>query len=113
MQEYLSVAQALLKRFTCFQIYYVPREENAMADVLTKFAFANTLMGRALTGHQFEPNTFMIEEDDVNCTFSEANWMTPIRAYLEEGALLDNPVEVKNLRMRVSRYVILRDTLYK
>ena len=39
--------------------------------------------------------------------------MTPIRAYLEEGALPDNLVEARKLRMRVSRYAFLQNTLYK
>ena len=95
MQEYLSLVRALLTKFANFEIHHVPREENAMADALAKFASANILMGPALTGHQFEPSTFKQEESKVHCASTESNWMTSIQVYLEEGTLPDDPAEAK------------------
>ena len=39
--------------------------------------------------------------------------MTPIRAYIQEGTLPDNPLEARKLRMRASKFTILQDILYK
>ena len=50
---------------------------------------------------------------DVNCASTESNWMTPIRAYIQEGTLPNNPLEAKKLRMRASKFTILQDILYK
>ena len=71
-------------------------------DALARLASSSKApLESALIGHQFEPSKLDVGAIDVNCASTESKWMTPIRAYIQEGTLPDNPLEAKKLRMRV------------
>ena len=83
-------------------------------DALARLASSSEAPPKlALVDHQFEPSKLDVGVTNVNCASAESNWMTPIRAYIQEGMLLDNPPEARKLRMRASKFTILQDTLYK
>ena len=44
---------------------------------------------------------------------SEENWMTPIISYLKDGRLLEGTDEARKLRVRLARYVLMDEVLYK
>ena len=41
------------------------------------------------------------------------NWTTPLIAYLQSGTLLDGKDAARKLKVRASRFVLIRDVLYK
>ena len=44
---------------------------------------------------------------------SEENWTTPLIAYLRSGILLDGKDAARKLKVQASRFVLIRDVLYK
>ena len=108
MQEYLAIARALAAKFQYFQICHVPREDNMVADALARLASSfEAPPETTLIGHQFEPSKLDVRAIDVNRASTESNWMTLIRAYIQEGTLPDNPLKAMKLRMRASKFTIL------
>ena len=43
----------------------------------------------------------------------ENNWTTPLKAYLRSGILPDGKEAIRKLKVQASRFVIIRDVLYK
>ena len=41
------------------------------------------------------------------------NWTAPLIAYLQSGTLLDGKDAARKLKVRASRFVLIRDVLYK
>ena len=44
---------------------------------------------------------------------AEENWTTPLIAYLKSGILLDGKDVARKLKVRASRFVLIKDVLYK
>ena len=44
---------------------------------------------------------------------SESNWTTPLISYLKNGMLLDRKDAAKKLKVQVSRFILIKDVLYK
>ncbi|CAK9165889.1 unnamed protein product [Ilex paraguariensis] len=115
MQEYLSMARNMITKFHYFQINHIPREDNMAADALAKLASSMEASSGepVLIGHQCEPSRMDMEATNIDCVSTESDWMTQIRAYLQEGVQPDDPLEARKLRIRASKFAILQDTLYK
>ena len=43
----------------------------------------------------------------------EEDWTTPLKQYLQSGALPDEKDVARRLKVRASRFVLIRDVLYK
>ena len=93
--------------------FKIPREENECADRLAKAAsteFMNTseqVLSFVQTSSLIDDRKQM-QEIDV-----EENWTTPIIAYLQSGSLPDRKDAVRKLKVRASRFMLIRDVLYK
>lgn len=59
------------------------------------------------------PSIVPSEAKSVGVTEGDPGWMDVIRAFLEEGRLLDDRVEARRLKLRASRYMLLDEILYK
>ena len=55
----------------------------------------------------------LIYSDDVQEIGSEINWTTPIASYLKNGVLPDEKEAARKLKVRASRFVLIKDVLYK
>ena len=44
---------------------------------------------------------------------SDKNWTTPLIAYLRSGILLDEKDAARKMKVQASRFVLIRDVLYK
>ena len=88
-------------------------EENECADRLAKAASAEFMNAskQVLSFVQTSSlinNGAQLQEIDV-----EENWTTPLIAYLRSGILPDGKDAARKLKVRASRFVIIRDVLYK
>ncbi|XP_065624956.1 uncharacterized protein LOC136065547 [Quercus suber] len=112
MKKYLEEVKS---RIGTLQVTFVqiPREENECADRLAKAASAElmTVPDQVLS---FIQNSLIIDKgakvQEVN---PENNWTTPLIAYLKAGTLPDNRDVARKLKVRVSRFVMINDVLYK
>ena len=108
MLQYLNLVRHQMSRFHEVKLTRIPREQNAAADQLARSTSSN------------EPNDDLevvqqssIQVIEVNPTEIETCWMTPITSYLQGGNLPKDHHEVRRIKVRASRFIILQVTLYK
>ena len=87
----------------------MPREENMEADVLAKPTSANKMVDNQIRVQYI----LSIYIPEVNQIDRVANWTTPIMSYLKDRLLPKNKEEVRKLRVRVLKFVLMGEVLYK
>ena len=50
---------------------------------------------------------------EVHQIEGQENWMTPIVTYLKEGRLPEGKDKARKLRIRLAKYILIDDVLYK
>ena len=50
---------------------------------------------------------------EVNQIDGVANWTTPIVSYLKDGILPEDTEEVRKLKVRAAKFVLMDEVLYK
>ena len=55
----------------------------------------------------------MINVIDVQEIGSESNWTTPLVSYLKDGTLPDSKEATRKLKVQATRFVLIKDILYK
>ena len=58
-------------------------------------------------------SSFINDEANVQEINSEKNWTTPLIAYLRSGVLPDRKDAARKLKVQASRFVLIKDVLYK
>ncbi|KAK0580388.1 hypothetical protein LWI29_001267 [Acer saccharum] len=104
MIAYLELAKELLERFKEYRIVQVPREENEQADALAKLAFATiNIWPKTISMIRLlQPSIVKLKE--VGAVFGERDsWITPIKEYLVNDVLPNDPLEAKRLKYRATR----------
>ena len=114
MTLYLKKVHELLKKFVQVQVRYVLRAENSQADALSKLETASQedLDRRIPVEHLLEPS-ININNEEIIPVMTGTSWMDPIWDYLLNRTLLSDPKEASKLRVRLTRFALLRGTLYK
>ena len=87
----------------------MPREENMEADVLAKPTSADKMVDNQIKVQYI----LSIYIPEVNQIDRVANWTTPIMSYLKDRLLPKNKEEVRKLRVRVLKFVLMGEVLYK
>ena len=109
MKKYLSKVNQLVKKFKEVSFVQLPREKNMEVDALAK----STSAGGAMNEYdkvQYMPSIDLLEVQHIE---GEENWMTPIVTYLKDGRLLEGKNEARKLRIKVAKYVLIDEVLYK
>ena len=109
MKRYLGKVKQCIKGFTMAQFHQIPREENMEANILAKTAFADELVDDQIK-FQYTPS---IDIPKVHQIDEEPNQTTPIMSYLKDGLLPEDREEVRKLRVRAAKFVLLDEVLYK
>ncbi|GKB59589.1 reverse transcriptase domain-containing protein [Tanacetum coccineum] len=114
MTKYLTKAKEHAALFKKFLIQNIPRNQNQKADVLSKLALVafNHLTKEILVEVL---NAKSVDAQDVNTIVKEEedNRMTPIIKCLEEGIWPEDENEARNMRRKVSQYVMEKGALFK
>ena len=91
----------------------IPREENECADRLAKAASAE-FMNASKQVLSFIQTSLRIDDgaqmQEINV---EKNWTTSLIVYLKSGILPNGKDAERKLKVQASRFVIIRDVLYK
>ena len=98
-----------MKKFKEIDFIQISKEENVEVDTIAKEASVNEPIDE-FDEVQYIPSIDLLEVLQVQ---SEGNWMTPIISYLKDGSLLEGKDEARKLRVRLARYVLLNEVLYK
>ena len=109
MKKYLNRVRQFVKKFKEASFVQLSREENIEADALAKAASIGEPMDE-FNKVQYMPS---IDLPEVYQIGGEENWMTPIVIYLKDGRLLEGKDKAKKLRIKVAKYVLVDEVLYK
>ncbi|KAK0572613.1 hypothetical protein LWI29_034271 [Acer saccharum] len=87
---------------------YQARDES----MITYLELAKELLGRFNKYKIVHPT--IVKSKEVGAVFGERNsWITPIKEYLVNDVLPNDPLEAKRLKYRATRYSVLNRELYK
>ena len=111
MRRYLDQVRKRLSGLKA-KVIQIPRGENEQADRLAKAASGEHMitLGNVLSFVQFYP---LIDADDVQEIGSESNWTTPLVSYLNNSVLPDEKEAARKLKVQATRFVLIKDILYK
>ena len=114
MALYLQKVRDLLKKFVLVQVKYIPRTENSQADALAKLATAlQEDIGESTSVEYLAEPSIDPYGMVVALIGSAPNWMDPIWDYINDGTLPDDPKEAAKIRVRSSRFINHKGSLYK
>ncbi|XP_073110085.1 uncharacterized protein [Elaeis guineensis] len=106
MAKYHQKVKDLLAPFQYFEIFHIPKAENARADALSRLATSDYgTLDRTFIESLEQPSIDKVEE--VLQLATEPNWMDPITRYLTDESTPEDPAEAKRLRWATSQYVMV------
>ena len=109
MKKYLNKAKHCIKGFTMAKFHQIPREENTDVDSLAKVASVDDLINNKIKIQYI----LSIDVPEVQQIDKEVNWTTLIVSYLKDGLLPEDKEEARKLRVRVAKFVLLDEALYR
>ena len=121
MRSYCDTVKSLMTEFEFVEIKAIKRELNSQADALAK---------RAASG-EFQKRTKLIMMEDetegkglerrykINMvetnggSSKESDWMKEIIDFLQKLILLEDKAKARKIRLKASRYALIRGVLYR
>ncbi|VFQ68937.1 unnamed protein product [Cuscuta campestris] len=124
MAQYKDLVLALLKGFEEFKIAQIPREENAIADLLSKLTqyapehvsklVRVEILDRAsIEKLEVAAITARSQFDQSNLVGADDHWMYDLMEYLMDGSLPEQDDRARKVKLRAPRFQILDGKLYK
>ena len=91
----------------------IPREENKCADRLAKAASVEFMNASKQVLSLVQTSSFIDDRAQMQEINVEENWTTPLAAYLRSSILPDGKDATRKLKVQASRFMLIRDVLYK
>ena len=91
----------------------IPREENECADRLAKATSAEFMNASEQVLSFIQTSSLIDDGAQMQEITTEESWTTPLIAYLRSGILPDGRDAARKLKVQASRFVLIRDVLYK
>ena len=102
--KYYHIMKTIIDNFECFKIYYISRESNTRADLLSKMAntkkvgHLKTIIQEMLPTPTIDAEEIMVGEE------GKQNWMTPYKNIIIWRVLPPNKDEARRLKRKASYY---------
>ena len=112
MKRYLEEVR---NRISSLEVRFVqiPREENECADHLAKAASAKFMFVLEQVLSFVQVSSLIDDETNVQEVDPKSNWTMPLISYLRTGMLPNRKDAARKLKVQASRYVLIKDVLYK
>ena len=112
MKKYLEEVKS---RISSLEVKFVqiPMEENECVDYLAKATSAEFMNASEQVLSFFQTFSLIDDGAQMQEIAVEENWTTPLIAYLQSGTLLGGKDAARKLKVQASRFVLIRDVLYK
>ena len=91
----------------------IPSEENECTNRLAKAASAEFMLVPEQVLSFVQISSLIDDGTNVQEVDPESNWTTPLISYLRTGVLLDGKDAARKLKVQASRFVLIKDVLYK
>ena len=105
--------ERLIETFPIASIEVIPRSKNVNVDALAKLASTRDLKLLDTVSVEFLVEPSIRPQPKIIELMQEPSWMDPIIAYLKNGELPEEKTEARILRLKVARYVLYDDKLYR
>ena len=113
MTSYLEKTKELMGSFPTTSIDVIPRSKNANVDALAKLASARDAELLDAVSMEFLVEPSIRRQLEIMGLTQEPSWMDPIITYLRNGKLPEGKNEAHILRLKVARYILYDDKLYR
>jgi hypothetical protein len=122
MAEYLAKVRKMEKFFDGFEIQYVPRLDNRDVDHLAWIASSRApipsdVIIEKLTKPSIKTVEALRETDlmiiDGSEQQPEVDWMSPIKAYVDNQLISDDNAEIEHIALKSRMYHLIDGVLYK
>ena len=112
MKRYL---EEMKNRIDSLEVKFVqiPRGENECANRLAKAASVEFMLVPKQVLSFVQVSSLIDDETNVQKVNYESNWTTPLISYLKTGILQDGNDVARKLKVQASRFVLIKDVLYK
>ena len=112
MKKYLEEVKS---RISSLEVKFIqiPREENECADRLAKVASAEFMNASEQVLSFVQTSSLINNRAQMQEIAVEENLTTPLVAYLQSGTLPNEKDAARKLKVQASRFVLIRDVLYK
>ncbi|KAL8134606.1 hypothetical protein AgCh_009579 [Apium graveolens] len=112
MAKYVRLVRAVMTQFDECHVEHIPREENAKADALSKFASSEIEeSSRSVYFHVLK--TRSIDVKLVAPIGLGTSWIDPIKTHIQTGWLPNDATEARKFVVRALRYFLIDGILYK
>jgi len=118
LAKYLDYVKLLAKAFETFRLDHVPRQDNSIADLLSKLASFTKLgqhrsvIKETLTSPRVDSSS-EIRVMSLDRASQSESWINPIRSYTADGTLLVNSNEAQRVKRSSSRYTLVDGHLFR
>ena len=113
MAAYLEKVKTAFEDFEFYSVEAIPREDNALAHTLARLATSKEAEKLSIIPVEILHEPSIVQSQDIEFIEEKATWMTPIIAYLSEGALPENKNEARRLMYQLPRDTMLDGKLYR
>ena len=112
MKKYLEEVK---NRIDSLEVKFIqiPREENECTDCLAKAASAEFMIPSEHVLSFVQISSLINDKANVQEVNSDKNWTAPLIAYLRIGILPDEKDAARKMKVQASRFMLIRDVLYK
>jgi len=118
LARYLDYVKVLSKAFITFDLIHVPRQDNNLADLLSKLSSCTkpgqqrSVIKETLT----TPIVDILGRSKVMVIGKAqraTTWMTPLKTYLADGTLPEDPIQASQIKRSSYDYTLLDDHLFR
>ena len=113
MAKYLLKVQESLSQLGERVIEKIPREDNVQADALAGIAASFPVKESTMLPVYVQATPTIAESHVCNVGLKEYDWAVDIRAYLQTGALPEDPKRAHKIRVQASRFTLIEGDLYR
>ena len=112
MQKYLKIIQRLSHHFNSLDFEQILKAKNAKVDFLARLASLDDYNATSELCIEIRGQP-SIKGEQVLKIKEQDEWMTPIVHYLKEGWLSEDKMEARKMQIRVTRFILIDDVLYR
>ena len=113
MTKYLLKVQESLSQLREWVIEKIPRGDNVQADALAGIAASFLVKESTMIPVYVQITPTIAESHVCNVSLKEDDWAVGIIAYLQTGALPEDPKHAHKVRIQASRFTLIGNDLYR
>ena len=113
MARYLSKVQVTLDRLSKSAIKRIPHTKNVQANALARIVATLPIKEAILMPVYLQATSLIVIATICNTSETGVGWMHEIQMYLRIGDLLEESKQAHKMRIQVTRFTLIRDSLYR